>query len=190
MKPIFKLLILTFLYILTYLVYKKYDSYIMLPITTFFLSGMLILDFIRYRLNPKNGKTIKIGKNSSSKWGLYFGIIGGLAFIIFGFFNNEKLEYWGISGTSYFGIFIIVLSLTSYENYKILFNERSIVFNDSGFITVLKYKKISEIQIDKKKIKITTKREIHNYEYPDNNQHTKLIDFLTLRLGDKLIINE
>jgi len=191
MKTIIRLAILLILYFLIYIVYRQFDSYIMLPITTFIIISIFAYDFFLIRLNLKNGKAIKLGTDSSAKWSKIFGVIGGLVFFVLGFrFNYNDFAYWGINSTSYLGLFFIAMGLTINENYSILLNDKYLKYKDFGINPEFKYKKINQIKIEKEKLQIITKRDAKDFEFLDNNQRKKLIDFLAPRLGDKLIVNE
>lgn len=191
MKTIIRLTILLTLFFILDIVYKRFDSYIMLPIITFILIFMNAYDFFTLRINLKTGKAIRLGEDSSAKWSMIIGVVGGLVFFILGFRSNyNDFAYWGINSTSYLGLFFISMGLTVYQNFSILLNDKYLKYKDFWVNPEVRYKKIRQIIIEKDKITITTKRDNIDYEISNGNQRLKLIDFLRPRLEEKLIVNE
>lgn len=148
-------------------------------------------DFFILRINLKTGKAIRLGEDSSAKWSMIIGVVGGLVFFILGFRSNyNDFAYWGINSTSYLGLFFISMGLTVNENFSILLNDKYLKYKDFWVNPEVRYKKIRQIIIEKDKITITTKRDNIDYEISNGNQRLKLIDFLRPRLEEKLIVNE
>ncbi len=163
----------------------------MLPISTFVLIILFFYDFLLVRVKLKNGEALRLGKDSNAKWGMIIGVVGGLVFFVLGFFTHSNgVEYWGISSTSYLGIFFIAMGLLTYENFYILLTDKRLKYKDFLVNPELRYKKIKQVEIDKAKLVITTKSDSVDYDIFDENERSKLIDFLRPRLGDKLIVNE
>ncbi len=191
MKTIFRLSILFILYFLVYIVYKRFDSYIMIPLTTLIIISMFVYDFFLLRFKLNNGRAIKLGTNNSAKWSKVLGVVGGLVFFVLGFrLNYNEFAYWGINGTSYLGLLFITMGLTINENYEILLRDKYLKYRDFGFNPEVQYKKIKEVMFDKNRLVITTKKDNIEYDISDDIERKKLIDFLLVRLGDRLIINE
>lgn len=191
MKKIIILPILLILITLYFFIINRYDSYVMLPISTSVLIILFFYDFVLVRVNLKNGKALRLGKDSNAKWGMIMGVVGGLVFFAIGFrVHSNGVEYWGISSTSYLGIFFIAMGLLTYENFFMLVSDKYLKYKDFLVNPELRYKKIKQIQIDKNKMFITAKRDSVDYDISDENERAKLINFLKPRLGDKLIVNE
>ncbi len=191
MKKLIRLAIVLIILFLYFFIIQRYENYIILPIFTFILIIILLYDFIFRRIKLKKGKAIRLGNDSSAKWGVIIGVVGGLVFFILGFcIHSFGVEYWGISSTSYLGLFFIAMGLLTYENCFILLGDKYLKYKDFGVNPELNYKKIKQVQIDKEKLVITTKRDSVDYDISDENERTKLIEFLKPRLGGKLIVNE
>nr|WP_319401856.1 hypothetical protein [uncultured Carboxylicivirga sp.] len=191
MKTIVRLSILFILYFLVYIVYRRFDSYIMIPLTTLIIISMFVYDFFLLRIKLNNGRAIKLGTNNSAKWSKVLGVVGGLVFFVLGFrLNYNEFAYWGINGTSYLGLLFIAMGLTINENYEILLRDKYLKYRNFGFNPEVQYKKIKEVMFDENRLVITTKNDNIEYDISDDIERKKLIDFLLVRLGDRLIINE
>lgn len=191
MKKTIRIAIVLILLFLYFFISIRDENYIMLPISTSVLIILFAYDFVLIRIKLKKDKAIRLGKDSNAKWGVIIGVVGGLVFLILGFrIHTFGVEYWGISSTSYLGMFFIAIGLLNYENFFMLVSDKYLKYKDFLVNPELRYKKIKQIQIDKNKMIITAKRDSVDYDISDENERAKLINFLKPRLGDKLIVNE
>jgi hypothetical protein len=163
----------------------------MLPITTFIICLIQIIEFYIYNLKLKKGEILKFGNDKLSIVNKILGIIGGLALIFLGyFFLESEFAYKGINGTMFLGFYIFILGLTDTSNFSYLFKGSAFVFTDYFTKSLIKYEKVEQLVIGKDFIAF-----IHNGIKKGNeilpNDKLKinsLINYLNPRLKEKLTI--
>jgi hypothetical protein len=96
----------------------------MLPITTIIICLIQITEFLLFRSKIKRGLIIKVGTDKLSIVNKAFGVVGGLGFILVGyFFLDSEFAYKGFNGTMFLGLFFFILGLTDTSNFSFAYHD-------------------------------------------------------------------
>lgn len=179
MKTILKFVIILVLFVLTKIVYLVEGSYVMLPVTTFVIIGLLVYEYLLIRIAVKNGKAICLEKRNKSRWSTIIFVLVGIGFIMLGLgIHVQSFSYWGADSISYFGLIIIAIALTSVKTPVILFKERDQKKTYYLVIPQLTYKRIDKVIIGNKSLVIESKNSTVNYDFLDESQRTTIQNFV------------
>lgn len=175
---------------LSLIVFNRPNSFINHLILTFLTSCIVVFVYLLTLHKIKTGRIIKIGKNRSAKWFSLTWFFVGIFFVVIAYQLEYDLNVF-IRESNFMPTWLMffILSLLHYENFIVLFRNKSVQFKGGG---VWSYKTIDKILIRDANIEIDRDVDKEQIELGtvDLKQINHIIDYLKPRLGDKLFVYE
>ncbi len=190
MKIIVKQVLVIGIYLVTYGVFKLFNTGVMLPIGTFLLSAFFMYDHLKFRSLSRSMKAIKLKKNN--RFNSLFNVLSavlGVVFFTMGFNpSSYSISYFGLGTLGYLGVLHVVISLTVYHDYELLLFQDHLIYKRYGRDKKLVYDQIDKVEVSDSELIFHTNGDTVEYGYFLIAQPAKVLDFLKRNIGDKVAV--